>query len=148
MANPVIQQSPAPQGELVDELPSVSHYSQLRRDQNVPKYTYTIPNKARTREKDPKKVTLIELSANEQMLARRQGGEDGRGAPEELVKMALFEVDGRRVVQANADQDTLWGRFGPKVRHLLMLAYAEIHQANKEDEDGFFASRVIEVGSA
>lgn len=89
---------------------------------------------------------LVQLTADEEMMAAKVGGQDGAKTAMQLLKMSLVEVDGKPVAVADGTADIAIGQFSPKVRSLALLAYSELHQPKEDEVAGFLKSAQVKVG--
>jgi len=107
-----------------------------------PTYRYTIPSRIGS---DVRKVGLVQLTSNEELMATKRSRNDTARLAYELAKQALVEVDGERVGVADGSVDKAWDRLLPKVRTLVMSAYAELHAPQEEDVSDFLQSQQVQV---
>lgn len=137
---PVARKEPAPQSP-VDEAPSAldapSKTSELAK---LPKYEFTIPESARIKDADPKKVVIRELTEDDMDLADRLSKGQNRKVGREAVKMSLWSVDGRLVDHSTGEGDFYWAKWGMKVKVLLLTAWSRIHQTDDAEDQAFFES--------
>lgn len=108
-------------------------------------YRYSIPESLRGQQNVPKKVGMIQLSADQELMASRVGKFDFTKAQYAATKLSIVEFDGRPVDQANAEVDKFWERVDPRVRALLVQAYTKLSSPTKEEEDAFFGSEEASV---
>lgn len=146
MVNPGVGGLPEDKS-LADELPDLQDYAKAKgeAERRKLKYDFAIPASARSREKDPEKVTLVELSEGQEEMAERIAGGDKTTASKrirEKVKMSIYEVDGRRVNHADDEPTMLWDSWSPKVKRLLMLGWNQIHNTTDEEDDSFLSGMV------
>jgi len=91
-------------------------------------------------------VGMVTLTAEEELLAwKRSRGENARLATE-LVKASLAEVNGEPVTLHDGSVDAFWKDLHPKIRQLVLTAYADLHAAEEDDQKAFLASRRVKVG--
>jgi hypothetical protein len=132
------------------------------RKQNL--FTFTIPKSVRDMTpqpdggpRDPHKVTLRELTDEQQMMAAKVAGA-GTDRAEFRAKLAgvsarmsLYSyvadvppaggVDVIKVIDHGSSEDEiLWRRWSSKVRVLLQQAYGKIHTTSDEEDADFFGS--------
>ena len=88
---------------------------------------------------------LVELTAGEEVTASESAASTGYGALYELAKAALVEVNGTRLTHEGGHKDALWNALNPKVRDLVIAAYRDLHQPEKEEVDSFLHSRTARV---
>lgn len=92
-----------------------------------------------------KEVGLVQLTSDEELLCfKRAKGENAKLAME-LSKMALVEVDGKALNSHDGSIDTFWKDADPKLRQLVLTAYAELHAAPEEEQAAFLKSRRTRV---
>lgn len=138
----------APGRSPIDEAPGLDSPSpsQAEMDTNLPKWGFTIPKSARDPKRDPMKIVLRELTPDQMELAARLATGGGGAKPsrkqslEANIKMALWEVDGRRVNHGDAEDEAYWARWSPKVRTLIYQGYARIHLSTDEEDAAFLGS--------
>jgi len=93
-----------------------------------------------------KSIGMVALTADEELVCfKRAKGENAKLAME-MSKTSLVEADGKPLSQADGTVDTFWKNLHPKLRSLVMQAYAEIHAAEEEDTESFLKSRQVRVG--
>jgi hypothetical protein len=113
-----------------------------------PTYRFTIPEKARTFKTDPATFAMRPITAGEE----RRANEVAEGAKVplayELVRVAVCEVDGRPVSwdgREGSVSPEWFDACSPKVRQLVMEAFASLNRPSEEDTAAFLASQTIEV---
>lgn len=84
-------------------------------------------------------------SAEEVEATRACQGESMRLAWE-LSKMSLCEVDGDRLLHHEGQVDSKWDKFDPKLRALVVAAYAKLHTPEDDETENFLASMTTKVG--
>lgn len=92
-----------------------------------------------------KKVGLIELTADEELQATRRSRGDTHRLAYELAKQSLSEVNGEKVGLANGSVDKAWNDMSPKIRNLVLTAYAELHAPPENAAEAFLKSRKVKV---
>lgn len=82
-------------------------------------------------------IGLVELTADEeiQIEARCKGVPEKRAV--EIAKAAVWELNGKRIGNAEGELDKAWNGMSPKLRSLVNRAWIKLHIANDE-ETGFF----------
>lgn len=110
-----------------------------------PVHLFTVPSKLAA-EVGVHEVGLITLSADEELQAYQRGKKDSAKIAAELAKAALVEVDGKPMTVNDGSADTLWRTIDPRVRQLVLTAYAEIHGAEEADQESFLKSRKVRAG--
>jgi len=110
-----------------------------------PVHVFTVPPSL-SQDAGVTEVGLITLTADEELQAFSRGKKDNAKLAIELAKAALVEVDGKQLKLADGTVDTFWKDVDPRIRQLIMTAYAELHGADEEDQKSFLKSRKIRVG--
>ena len=94
-------------------------------------------------------IGMITMSADEELAAYKRSGGDTAKLATELVKTCLVEASAGGVPQklslADGSVDGFWKKLDPRVRQLVMTAYAELHTAKEEDAKSFTKSRRVRV---
>jgi hypothetical protein len=108
-------------------------------------YSYKVPPKLAA-STGIESVTLVELTADEEIAAAKRSRNDNVRLAYELVKSSLVGVNGKQVSLADGTADAAWNRMDPKVRALALQAYASLHNAEEEDVADFINSRSVNVG--
>lgn len=92
-----------------------------------------------------KSIGLHELTPrDEQIAAKRAGGDKNRLALE-LVQQSLAEVDGQTVSTGDGSAEAAMAGMHPKLRNLVMEAYADIHIPGDEVTSDFLQSHKARV---
>jgi hypothetical protein len=95
-------------------------------------------------------VGLITLTADEELLCYKKSRGDNARLAAELAKACLVEatVNGevRQLASEDATVDTFFKDCDPRIRQLLLQAYADLHAAEPEDTESFLKSRKLRVG--
>ena len=118
------------------------------RDTSTPErqmYEYDIPPKM-AKTTGITSVGLVQLTADEEITSAKRARNDNMRLAYELVKASLVAVNGKKVSLADGSADTAWNKMDPKVRALVLQAYAELHNAPEESVEDFLASRKVKVG--
>lgn len=90
-------------------------------------------------------VGMVTLTADEELQAwKRSRGENARLATE-LAKASLVEANGKKLSATDGSLDTFWGNLDPRLRQLVLTAYADLHAATEDDQKSFLASRKVKV---
>ena len=105
-------------------------------------HTYEIPKRSR-RPGQPTKVGMVELTAKDELLASKLGGDDLRAVQFEAAKRAVRFLDGKRTTSDAVDE--WWDACGSPVRALVMTAYARLSSPAEGDADVFLQS--VEVST-
>ncbi len=108
-------------------------------------FTFDIPEKFRN-EAARETVGMVKLTGAEEELASRKARNDTTRLAYELVRTSIFKIDGRVINRGNAEGDKLWNRIDPKLRQLLLAAYADLHTPEDDETEDFLESRKEEVG--
>ena len=106
------------------------------------KYTYNIPAGA---EVATTSVVLVELTAEEEMMATKRARNDPIRLAYELAKCSLVGLDGMEMKSSDGSLDREWDKIHPKVRSFIMQAFNQIHAPREEDVSTFLASRQVET---
>jgi len=114
-------------------------------DSSRPVYTYSIPAKLAA-EAEVLSVTLVHLTAAEELqAAKRAGGTDAMRLAQELAKACLHGLNGKTLSAVNNEKEAAWHKLHPKIRSLVLSAYAKLHSPDNEDVTSFLDSEVIEA---
>lgn len=90
-------------------------------------------------------VGMVTLTAEEELLCfKRAKGENAKLAME-LSKASLVEADGKPLSHVDGSIDSFWKDLDPKLRQLILTAYADLHSAGDENQESFLKSRKIRV---
>jgi len=92
-----------------------------------------------------KEVGLIALTGDEELLCHKKAKGENAKLANELTKMALVEADGKPLSSHDGTVDTFWGNADPKLRQLILGAYAEIHGTDEEEQKDFLKTRRTRV---
>lgn len=122
---------------------SVQDITQLSARSNRQIYVYTIPTSLAGF--GVTSVGLVELSAEEEMLATKRASNDAVRLAFELARECLRQVNGKPVSTSDGSSDLAWSKMHPKVRNLIVTAFGHLHQPKDEEVLNFFQSRVVEV---
>lgn len=93
-----------------------------------------------------KTIGIVELNAEEEIMATRRVRNDAARLAFELAKEALRMVDEQPVSTADGSADSVWTRMNPKVRNLVVTAWGSIHQPQAAESDAFLKSCEVRVG--
>jgi hypothetical protein len=105
-------------------------------------HTYTLPEGIRNG--GPTKVGIVQLSADQELLASKMGNFNFTKTQYAAVKLSIVSFDGRPV-----DHDSVESFFDgadARIRSLLLQAYNKMTSPSRDDEDSFFKSEEIQVG--
>lgn len=129
--NPVVQaKNPGPEPEAVSK---PRHRT----------FVFQVPETAR-KEGDPRKITLRELTGDQQIDALRAAGGDRVRTGIELAKAALYAVDDAVVDHAAFGAEKYWAKWSPKVRSLLVQGYTHTHNSSDAEDAAFLGSMAVE----
>jgi hypothetical protein len=92
-----------------------------------------------------KEVGMVTLTADEELLCFKRAKGDNAKLAMELSKTSLVEADGKVLSQSDGSVDTFWKDCDPKLRQLILTAYAELHAAPEEEQAAFLKSRRTRV---
>jgi hypothetical protein len=90
-----------------------------------------------------KNVTIVELTANEELMAASRAGTSQVRLAWELAKQSVWAVDGKQLYQHDGSLDKFWNRVAPKVRQLILSAYSDVHNPAEEIVKDFLKSHAI-----
>lgn len=109
-------------------------------------HLFTVPE-ALAAEVGVREVGMVTLTAAEEMMAHKRAPKrDAVQLALELAKASLVEVDGGKLTLADGSADAFWANAHPKLRELVLSAYADLHSPREEDAASFRASRRVRVG--
>lgn len=91
-------------------------------------------------------VGLVELKAGEELDAAKRASGDQMRTAYELAQEALHYVNGQRVRTMDGTADAAFAKMHPKVRSLVISAYARLHSPEDADTKAFLESRQSQVG--
>ena len=112
---------------------------------NRTRYTFTLPDKLRERETDPKVVVLQEMSLTDEQRATARAKDGPASAISyELLKASVVEADGRPVTWNNAEKERFVEGLSSKARAALLHAYAKIHVPDDKDVADFLGSMKVQ----
>ena len=113
-------------------------------DSSRPTYTYRVPSKLAA-ESEVESVTLVHLTAAEELAAAKRAGNDAMKLAQELSRAALHGLNGKTLSHANSEKEIAWHKLHPKIRSLVLAAYGKLHSPETEDVDSFLSSEVVEA---
>lgn len=90
-------------------------------------------------------IGVVELTAEEELMATRRARGDSIRLAFELAKTSLYEVNGERISHADGSIDKVWNEMPPKLRNLALQAFTELHSPDDDATSGFKASRRIKA---
>lgn len=107
-------------------------------------HLFTVPSRLAA-ETGVREVGLTTLNADEELMAAKRGHKDSAKIATELAKAALVEADGNKLASADGSVDSFWKNLDPRLRQLVLTAYADLHGADEEDAESFLKSRKTRV---
>lgn len=110
-------------------------------------YTYDVPPSCQVELEGFGKVLtvgLVLLTAEEEILAAKRSHNSNYRTAHELSKACLYLINNTRVSMAS-NADEVWSNIPPKLRTLIVTAYADLHNPNEEETAGFMVSRVAKL---
>lgn len=110
------------------------------REANRVVHTFDMPERI-ARLTGIKSVGLVELTAEEEMEATKEGGMSAAKTGWSLIRMSLKEVNGRKVYAHDLSQDKAWEQMGPVGRTLVTTAYGELNNPVGDETATFLKSR-------
>jgi hypothetical protein len=113
---------------------------------NRPRYKYSIPEKSRQFPTDPKSVTFVPLRVEDEQDALKVAEAKGstRSFQAELVRRSVVALDGKTINWEKGD-DAWLERVSPKVRELIYIGYRKANENADEEKAAFLAGEEIEV---
>lgn len=109
------------------------------------RYTYKFPQGIK-KQTGIESVTIIELTAQEELMATKRANNDPIRLAFEMALQCLVAVNGREVSLVDGSADKIWETMHPQARQLVMRAYDQTHNIQKDDAKDFLESRTVEVG--
>lgn len=91
-------------------------------------------------------IGMVELTADEELMATKRAHGDTMRLAYELVKQSLVEINGAKASIADGTADTAMNKMSPKLRQLVLGAYGELHAPPEGAAEAFFKSRKVRVG--
>jgi hypothetical protein len=113
-----------------------------------PRTTYTIPDSARARPKDPKTLTYVLLTIDMEIDADKASAAAGGGEKNvrrELIKRAVVAVDGRAVSWEGSDPEW-FDDASPKVRELAWYGFVKVNRTTNDEDKAFLDSEDVGTG--
>jgi hypothetical protein len=101
--------------------------------------TFTIPEGARS-PTDPKKITLRELTVEEEKAAMRAAQGNIQEYMLEGAMRSLDAIDGKAVTWEANEKQNAFGALSPKVRELVTRGFGVITLPKNTDSEAFLAS--------
>lgn len=106
-------------------------------------YTYTVPKKLGT---STNTIGMVELTADDELAATKRARGDATQLAFELTKQSLVQVNGIDVGLGDGSVDAAFNKMSPKVRNLVMHAYAQLNAPGDGDAESFLASQEANAG--
>lgn len=111
--------------------------------------TYDVP-KTVAKASGVTQVGMITLTADEELLCYKKARGDNAKLASELAKACLVEatVNGavKKLAAHDGSVDSFFANVDPRIRQLLLQAYADLHAVESEDSESFLKSRKLRVG--
>lgn len=118
-----------------------------------PRKTFVVPAKCRVFAADPSKVTLVPITAREEMDGARaaiaRGGGTDAALTHELCRRSVVAIDDKPINWGDAGTTTApeWiDATSPQFRRLLASAFLDVNRPNAADEADFLASGTSYTG--
>jgi hypothetical protein len=106
-------------------------------------HTFTLPDSVLG---EVRSVGLVELTAEEELMATKRARGDHFRLAYELAKQALATVNGARVGVADGSADAAWQGMHPKVRNMVLAAYMQLHTPDEGSTADFLKTVTVQVG--
>jgi hypothetical protein len=110
--------------------------------QSRPVFVYKVPHAL---SEGIKTIGISQLTGDDELMAAKRANSDPVQLAYEQVKQSIVEVDGKPVNLADGSIDMAWKTMDPKVRSLLMAAYAKLHTPKESEIEDFLSSQEIRV---
>lgn len=91
-------------------------------------------------------IGLRKINGTEEVEATKACGGDGMRLAFELVKQSLHEIDGVVLNKGDMEHESKWERMDPKLRNLLLAAYASLHTPEDDEVENFLKTVRAKVG--
>lgn len=104
--------------------------------------TFVVPDSARKRAKDPRKLSYVELTIDMEIDADKAAAAAGGSTPatrKELVLRSVVAVDGKTVDWTGAGP-SWYEEASPKIRELAWYAFVKIHRTTNAEDAAFLDS--------
>lgn len=110
-------------------------------------FTYEVPAKMRRQVlgMEVQTISVGELSAMDELRCAQNARGDATVLAFNLAMASIRAVNGKPVSPADGSQEKVWSDLGPKLRNLVMAAYSEINNADREVSEDFLKSRRVTV---
>lgn len=109
-----------------------------------PMHVFTVPA-ALTSVVGMKKIGMVELTGDEELLVQRRIGAEVTRIGYEMAKESLRMLDEKPVSTSDGSADRAWNQMHPKGRALVVQAYGQIHQTKREETEAFLASHTLSI---
>lgn len=112
-----------------------------------PVYEYELPEELqKLNDKYVKKsIGLVQLKMSEEVSASNTAANNQTKMAYNFLRMALVEVDGRRIDKSIGEDETILENTDAVIRSLMVDAYADVGGASPATTKKFLASRKIKV---
>lgn len=107
-------------------------------------HVFTFPERL-AKEVGYKSVGIVELTAEEQLMASARSKADPIRVAYELAKESLRAVDDTAISAVDGSVDKVWANLNPKAMNLIIRAFNDIHNPTPEDMDSFLSSKTVRV---
>ena len=108
-------------------------------------YEFKIPTPYRC-DDAKESLGIRKLRSQEEIEATRNCQGESMRLAWELSKMSLCEVDGERLIAHEGQVESKWDKFDPKLRALVVAAYAKLHTPEDDETENFLGSMTTKVG--
>ncbi len=108
-------------------------------------YQFNVPEELCS-EDVAKTIGLVKVNGREEKTASKKARGDNTMLAYELVKLSLYEVDGRRLKRAEHEAERIFNAMDPKLRNLVMAAYAKLHSPEDDETENFLGTMKEKVG--
>lgn len=121
---------------------TVSALPALENRSNREVHTFYVPEKVGG---NIKSVGLVELTAEEELMASKRSKGDFTRLAYEMAKISLAEMNGKPLSQLDGSIDNAWSSMSSGVRRLVMTGFNKIHELPEGAEDDFLKSQQTRV---
>lgn len=107
-----------------------------------PTYLYDVPKGV-----DPnvQEIGLVEVTAEEELMAAKAAGREEARIAYELVKHSLISINGQPISTIDGSADAAWQNMTAALRQLVLGAYSEIHTPADGAAAAFLKSRRVKL---
>lgn len=117
-----------------------------RKADNRPVHTFKLPEDlVGIDEYIKESIGLVKLRMSEEIKASEIAASNQTRLAYAMMRMALVEVDGRKVNRAEGEDETILENTDPAIRELLILAFTAIASSKGDQAKKFLASRETKV---